>query len=293
MWPRSIMLAVAATFNLSLGVAFTHGSVFNRSLGASLASRRRTLSCARSHADAKSGASVSIEYCSACRWLLRSVWLSSEILTTFANEPNLWSVELRPQSPPLMEGGQFIISASVNGEQITLWDRKTQGTFPEAKEIKQLIRNLVNPWLDLGHSDKTKDGTESANAEDCMECKEEQKQLAPRTDNPTVPLSVEGLGLPSTFESQNFVSIEYSTGSSVDSSSNEIYHATYFASELLALVYARNSWWKQHKDDEKLSEIDVPVIVDRVTLIPKRNVEGRSLVSAYCFCRSLYHRSTQ
>mmetsp|Transcript_27885 Transcript_27885/g.66395 ORF Transcript_27885/g.66395 Transcript_27885/m.66395 type:complete len:338 (-) Transcript_27885:165-1178(-) len=277
MLPRSIMLVVAATSNVSLGGAFTLGSRYfaTRRCGASLASRRQNLSRAWSRVDAESGVNVSIEYCSACRWLLRSVWLSSEILTTFANEPNLRSIELRPQSPPLTEGGQFVISAAVNGENITLWDRKIEGAFPEAKEIKQLIRNLVNPELDLGHSDKTKDDTESAKEEDCMECKEEQDQLTPRADGPTVSVSVEDLGLSSAFESQNFVSIEYSTGLSVDSSCNEIYHATYFASELLALVYARNSWWKQHKDDEKI--LDVPIVVDRVTLVPDRDVEDRSM----------------
>ena len=294
------MLVVAATFNVvSLGGAFTLGSrsFATRSCGASLASRRQTLSRAGSHVDAESGVDVSIDYCSACRWLLRSVWLSSELLTTFANEPNLRSIELRPQSPPLTEGGQFIISAAVDGEKITLWDRKIEGAFPEAKEIKQLLRNLVNPELDLGHSDKAKDDTTSAKGEDCAECKEEQEQLAPRTGDPTGPESAEDLGLSSSaFESQNFVSIEYSTGLSVDSSCNQLYHATYFASELLALVYARNSWWKQHRDDETISDEDVPIIVDRVTLVPDRSVEDCSLVSFRTFaafskslCRGRFH----
>ena len=292
MLPRSIMLVVAVTSNVvSLGGAFTLGSrsFATRCFGASLASRRQTLSRTWSRVDAESGVNVSIEYCSACRWLLRSVWLSSELLTTFANEPNLRSIEVRPQSPPLKEGGQFVISAAVDGEKITLWDRKIEGAFPEAKEIKQLIRNLVNPELDLGHSDKAKDDTASEKEEDCVECKEEQEQLAPRTGDPTVSVA-EDLGLSSAFESQNFVSIEYSTGSSVDSSYNELYHATYFATELLALVYARNSWWKQHKDDETISDEDVPIIVDRVTLVPDRSVEDRSLVS-FCtfvfFCQVL------
>ena len=69
----------------------------------------------------------------------------------------------------------------------------------------------------------------------------------------------------------------------MDLSCNELYHTTYFASELLALVYARSSWWKQHRDDGKISDKDVPVSMDRVTLVPDRNLDGRLLVSFRTF----------
>ena len=55
---------------------------------------------------------ISIEYCSACRWMLRSSWIASEILTTFANESKLHSVTMIPCSPPLSEGGIFRICAT-------------------------------------------------------------------------------------------------------------------------------------------------------------------------------------
>jgi selenoprotein W-related protein len=166
MLPRSIVLVVAAISNgVSLGGAFTLGigsrSFITQSYGASLVSRRHSIFCVWSSTEPESGVNVTIKYCSACRWLLQSVLLSSELLTTFADEPNLRLTELRPQSPPLAEGGQFIIAAAVDGEKITLWDRKIEGTFPEAKETKQLLKNLVNPELDLGHSDKAKDDTVS------------------------------------------------------------------------------------------------------------------------------------
>jgi selenoprotein W-related protein len=38
-------------------------------------------------------------------------------------------------------------------EQV-VFDRKTQGRFPEIKELKQLVRDKVCPGKNLGHSDK-------------------------------------------------------------------------------------------------------------------------------------------
>lgn len=34
-----------------------------------------------------------------------------------------------------------------------LFDRKTEGRFPETKELKQLIRDVIDPSKSLGHSD--------------------------------------------------------------------------------------------------------------------------------------------
>lgn len=35
-----------------------------------------------------------------------------------------------------------------------VWDRKAEGGFPELRVLKQRIRELIAPQLDLGHSDK-------------------------------------------------------------------------------------------------------------------------------------------
>ena len=48
------------------------------------------------------------------------------------------------------EGGIFEIR--LNGE--VLFSRKREGRFPEAKEVKQKIRDRVVPGKDLGHSDR-------------------------------------------------------------------------------------------------------------------------------------------
>lgn len=87
---------------------------------------------------------VEITYCTQCRWLLRAAWLAQELLTTF--EQDLYSVSLKPGS-----GGIFEIS--LNGQLI--FSRREAGRFPEAKEIKQLIRDCIDPERDLGHSDRT------------------------------------------------------------------------------------------------------------------------------------------
>jgi selenoprotein W-related protein len=70
--------------------------------------------------------------------------MAQEFLTTF--EDDLASVTLIPSE----EGGRYTIY--VNEEK--LYDRKEQGKFPEIKELKQMIRDKVNPTKSLGHSDK-------------------------------------------------------------------------------------------------------------------------------------------
>ncbi|MDP3778203.1 SelT/SelW/SelH family protein [Methylotenera sp.] len=87
---------------------------------------------------------VQISYCTQCRWLLRAAWLAQELLTTF--EQDLYSVALKPGT-----GGIFEVT--LNDELI--FSRKEVGRFPEAKEIKQLVRDRVDPERHLGHSDKT------------------------------------------------------------------------------------------------------------------------------------------
>ena len=86
---------------------------------------------------------VEIEYCTQCRWLLRAAWMAQELLTTFEQE--LGEVALIPGI-----GGVFEVR--VEGE--TVWSRKERGRFPEAKEIKQLVRDRVAPERELGHSDR-------------------------------------------------------------------------------------------------------------------------------------------
>jgi len=75
--------------------------------------------------------------------LLRAAWIAQELLATFEEELN--SVTLVPGS----EGGIFEIR--LNND--VLWSRKEQGRFPDVKELKQRVRDIVAPERDLGHVD--------------------------------------------------------------------------------------------------------------------------------------------
>jgi selenoprotein W-related protein len=41
----------------------------------------------------------------------------------------------------------------VRAEGVTVWNRKTDGGFPEAKVLKQRVRDVISPDKDLGHSE--------------------------------------------------------------------------------------------------------------------------------------------
>lgn len=91
---------------------------------------------------------IIITYCRQCNWLLRSAWMAQEILSTFSEETG--AVTLVPGT-----GGIFTITCDGH----TVWDRKADGGFPEAKILKQRLRDLLWPDRDLGHSDRTDQGT--------------------------------------------------------------------------------------------------------------------------------------
>jgi len=87
---------------------------------------------------------ISIEYCPKCGWLLRAAYMAQEILTTFSEDVKAVSLQ------PAEVSGTYTIS--INEEII--FDRKTMGRFCEIKELKQIIRDKINPGKSLGHSDK-------------------------------------------------------------------------------------------------------------------------------------------
>lgn len=89
---------------------------------------------------------VEIRYCRQCRFVLRASWLAQELLFTFDDQ--LGEVALAPGS-----GGVFDIR--LDGE--LLFSRQERRRFPESKELKQLIRDRIDPGRDLGHSDRQTD----------------------------------------------------------------------------------------------------------------------------------------
>lgn len=86
-----------------------------------------------------------IEYCPKCRWMLRAAYMAQEILSTFEDDLN--GVLIKPSAV----NGKYTVMV----DETKLFDRKESGRFPEIKELKQLVRDQVNPAKDLGHADKS------------------------------------------------------------------------------------------------------------------------------------------
>lgn len=87
---------------------------------------------------------IEIEYCPKCGWMLRAAYMAQELLTTFTDDVK--GVMLIPSTI----SGRYSISINTQ----IVFDRKKEGKFPEIKDLKQLIRDIVNPGKDLGHSEK-------------------------------------------------------------------------------------------------------------------------------------------
>ncbi|KAJ3157303.1 hypothetical protein HDU89_002716 [Geranomyces variabilis] len=101
---------------------------------------------------------IEIEYCPACRWLLRAAWIAQELLTTFEKEVGEVALQPGPSGTFTVRivtapGGEDAAAAPSSS---LLWDRKKEGGFPEAKELKQRVRDVIAPTKGLGHSDVKK-----------------------------------------------------------------------------------------------------------------------------------------
>lgn len=76
---------------------------------------------------------------------MRAAYMAQELLSTFADD--LYGITLQPSET----SGKYNIRIN----ETVIFDRKEQGRFPDIKELKQLVRNVVNPDKNLGHSDKS------------------------------------------------------------------------------------------------------------------------------------------
>ncbi|KAL2753577.1 hypothetical protein ACRALDRAFT_1071974 [Sodiomyces alcalophilus JCM 7366] len=114
---------------------------------------------------------VAIQFCTQCKWMLRAAYFAQELLSTFST--SIGEVALIPAT-----GGVFTVtittappvpetSPSASDPSSTLpsspppptttailWDRKTEGGFPETKELKRRVRDVIQPGRDLGHVDR-------------------------------------------------------------------------------------------------------------------------------------------
>ncbi|MFO1368474.1 MAG: SelT/SelW/SelH family protein [Marinagarivorans sp.] len=82
---------------------------------------------------------VVIHYCTLCQWQLRAAWMAQELLSSLTGE--LYEVALRPG-----QGGVFEIWV----DKHLVWERKRDGGFPGAKELKQRVRDVACPDKVLG-----------------------------------------------------------------------------------------------------------------------------------------------
>ena len=76
--------------------------------------------------------------------MMRAAWLAQELLTTFSEE--IGEVALQPGTRGILE---------IRVDEKLVFSRKEVGRFPEAKEVKQLVRDAIAPDRNLGHSDRS------------------------------------------------------------------------------------------------------------------------------------------
>ncbi|KAI4093936.1 MAG: hypothetical protein LQ344_002534 [Seirophora lacunosa] len=111
---------------------------------------------------------ITIQFCTQCKWMLRCAWYAQELLSTFST--SIGEVALVPAT-----GGVFVVNivhstsystnqpglkdtleapdGSFKTQTTQLWDRKKEGGFPEIKQLKKLVRDIIDPGRDLGHVD--------------------------------------------------------------------------------------------------------------------------------------------
>ena len=75
--------------------------------------------------------------------MLRAAWYAQELLSSF--EGDIENVSLKP-------GSDAIFEIRIDG--VRVWSRLEDGGFPEIKELKQRVRDVVSPGRDLGHVDR-------------------------------------------------------------------------------------------------------------------------------------------
>ncbi|KAG9769020.1 hypothetical protein KCU88_g7019, partial [Aureobasidium melanogenum] len=126
---------------------------------------------------------VAIKFCTQCKWNLRAAYYAQELLQTFSTSigevalipvtGGIFAVTMthalpQPQTQAQETEGNAnsVADANANAEpekgsttvtitETVLWDRKTDGGFPETKELKNRVRNIIDPDRDLGHIDRS------------------------------------------------------------------------------------------------------------------------------------------
>ena len=112
---------------------------------------------------------ITIQFCTQCKWNLRAAYFAQELLSTFST--SLGEVALLPSTggtfvikvyhaSPLEDIAEGYIEGRLRGPKTgsviesIIWDRKVDGGFPETKELKNRVRNVIEPGRSLGHTDR-------------------------------------------------------------------------------------------------------------------------------------------
>ncbi|KAK3058005.1 hypothetical protein LTR09_001082 [Extremus antarcticus] len=136
---------------------------------------------------------VAITYCTQCKWMLRAGYFGQELLSTFGT--TIGEIALIPAT-----GGIFTVYLTYKSQEIDaspkhvlIWDRKSEGGFPETKILKQRVRNHIEPKKNLGHSD-TPASKAKANAkdDDLARTKPEANEVNEQQSAPTQNASTSG-----------------------------------------------------------------------------------------------------
>ena len=124
---------------------------------------------------------VAIRYCEGSGYLLRAAYYGQELLTTFC-DGELDAISLQPIKNENENDGAFSVQLLTRDEANTvktlvLWDKLVSENFPQVKELKRMIRDVVTPEKDLGHSEATtssknseEDKSTNENVDDIGEC---------------------------------------------------------------------------------------------------------------------------
>ena len=133
---------------------------------------------------------VAIRFCVQCKWNLRAAYYAQELLQTFSN--TIGEISLIP-----VTGGVFTITlytspsdsdeAQTGVSETLIWDRKRDTGFPETKELKNRIRNVIDPDKDMGHVDRAlKKGTETQGNDQTTITEQDQQEQGKNAINETL-----------------------------------------------------------------------------------------------------------
>jgi len=174
---------------------------------------------------------VTIQFCTQCKWMLRAAYYAQELLSTFSTalgevalQPStggtfIVGIAYMPPSPQSSSAPMTTRSGSddtagvssdppldvqtetpllpstqqpVSIQHKVLWDRKVDGGFPETKELKRRVRDVIEPERNLGHVDREYPKGSAAASKEADATKGKGEVVDSRNSNTTKVQASEG-----------------------------------------------------------------------------------------------------